>query len=67
MIKPNVNKNDIHVALKYIDEHGVPARSQSRTYNLVNDDGITYPAKYVVNLADYLANGVSIASADYNY
>ncbi|MCH5161934.1 MAG: AAA family ATPase [Clostridiales bacterium] len=66
MSLPKISKEDVEKALKYIDEHDVPSRNAADTYELVTDDGKKYPPKYVVAVANHLANGVSISTAGYN-
>lgn len=63
---PKIKKQDIINALKYIDENGVPFHNQSTKYELVTEDGKRYPPKYVVAVADHLANGTDISTADFN-
>ena len=62
MAIPKINEKDILEALKYIDENGVPSYNQSVKYSLVTDDGKRYPPKYVVAVANHLANGVDIST-----
>ena len=52
--------------MKYIDENGVPSYNQSVKYELVTEDGRRYPPKYVVAVADHLANGTEISTEGYN-
>ena len=62
MAIPKFKKEYIIEALKYIDKNGVPFHNQSTKYELVTDDGKRYPPKYVVGVADHLANGVDIST-----
>lgn len=62
MAIPKIKKQDIIDAMKYIDENGVPFHNQSTKYELVSDDGKKYPPKYVVAVADHLANGIEIST-----
>ena len=62
MAIPKLKKECIVDALKYIDENGVPDHNQSTKYELVADDGKRYPPKYVVAVADHLANGTDIST-----
>ncbi len=62
MAIPDVKRQDIIKALQYIDEHGVPASNKSTKYELVTEDGKKYPPKYVIAVADHLANGIDIAT-----
>jgi len=66
MAIPKVRKQDILNALVYIDEHGVPDKNKSTKYQLVTEDGKMYPPKYVIAVADHLANGTDIATDGYN-
>ena len=56
MAIPKIKKQDIIDALKYIDENGVPFHNQSTKYEIVTEDGKRYPLKYVVDVADHIAN-----------
>lgn len=62
MAIPKFKREYIIEALKYIDENGVPFRNQSTKYELVTEDGRRYPPKYVVAVADHLANGTEIST-----
>lgn len=54
----DIKGQDIIDALKYIDENGgVPSYHQSVKYDLVTEDGSKYPLKYVVAVADRIADG----------
>lgn len=66
MAIPKINEKDILEALKYIDENGVPSYNQSVKYSLMTEDGKRYPPKYVVAVANHLANGVDISTESYN-
>ena len=66
MAIPKIKKEDIIKALKYIDENGVPFHNQSTKYELVSDDGKRYPPKYVVAVADHLANSTEISTEGFN-
>ena len=66
MAIPKFKKEYVIEALKFIDENGVPFHNQSTKYELVTDDGKRYPPKYVVAVADHLANGVEISTDGYN-
>jgi hypothetical protein len=57
---PKITEQDIIDALKYIDENGVPFHNQSTKYELVTGNGKKYPPKYVIAVADHLANGAEI-------
>ncbi len=60
MAIPEIKKENIVDAFKFIDEHNVPPRNQSTKYELVTEVGKRYPPKYVVSVADHLANGTDI-------
>ncbi|MDO5033431.1 MAG: AAA family ATPase [Eubacteriales bacterium] len=66
MAIPKIKKRDIADALKYIAENGVPFHNQSMKYELVTEDGKRYPPKYVVAVADHLANGTGISTEGFN-
>ena len=66
MAIPNINQNDILEALKYIDENGVPLHNQRTRYELVREDGKKYPPKYVIAVADHLANGGDITTTAFH-
>ena len=66
MAIPKIKKQDIIDALKYIDENGVPFHNQSTKYELVTEDGKKYPPKYVVAVADHIANGTDISTGGFN-
>lgn len=65
MAIPNINQNDILEALKYIDENGVPLHNQRTRYELVREDGKKYSPKYVIAVADHLANGGDITTTTF--
>ena len=66
MAIPKIEEHDILNAIKYIDEHGIPDKNKSTKYELVTADGKKYPPKYVLAVADHLANGIDIATDGYN-
>ena len=66
MASPKVTKQDIIAAMEYIDKNGVPFHNQSTKYELVTDDGHKYPPKYVIAVADHLANGSEITTDGFN-
>lgn len=66
MAIPKIKKQDIIDALKYIDENGVPFHNQSTKYELVTEDGKRYPPKYVMAVADHIANGTEISTEGFN-
>lgn len=66
MAIPNINEKDILEAIKYIDENGVPDKNKSTVYQLVLENGKMYPPKYVIAVADFIANGNEINTHAYN-
>ena len=60
MAIPKITKKDVLAALEFINQNGVPDHNTSTKYNLVSDEGKKYPPKYVVAVADHLANGNEI-------
>lgn len=66
MAIPKISEEDIIAALKYIDENGVPFHNQSTKYELKTDDGKKYPPKYVIAVADHIANGGEISTDGFN-
>ena len=66
MAVPKLKKQDIIDALKFIDETGVPKHNESTRYMLVTEDGKKYPPKYVVAVADHLANSTDISTESFN-
>ena len=63
---PKLKKQNIIDALKFIDEKGVPDHNASVKYALVSGAGKKYPPKYVVAVADHLANGTDISTTGFN-
>ncbi|MCD8161631.1 MAG: AAA family ATPase [Clostridiales bacterium] len=66
MAIPKIKKQDILDALTYIDENGVPFHNQSTKYELVTENGKKYPPKYVIAVADHIANGADISVEGFN-
>lgn len=66
MAIPKIDEQEIEAAIKYIDEHGVPDKNKCTQYVLVMEDGKQYPPKYVIAVADYLANGTDIVTDRFN-
>ncbi len=66
MALPKVKEKDIVEALKYIDEKGVPAQNKSTKYELLTENGRKYPPKYVIAVADHIANGAIISTDSFN-
>lgn len=56
MIPKNITAQHILQALADVDHHSVPVQCQSTVYDLVHNDK-RYPPKYVISLANRLANG----------
>lgn len=66
MAIPNIKKQDIFKALQYIDVNGVPDHNQSTKYDLVTEEGKKYPPKYVIAMADHIANETDIDTGRFN-
>lgn len=66
MAIPKIDEQNITAAIKYIDEHGVPDKNKSTQYVLITEDGKQYPPKYVIAVANHLANGVDILTDEFN-
>lgn len=66
MAIPKINKYDVIKALEYIDANGVPSYHQSVKYDLVTENGKKYPLKYVVAVANHLANGTEITTTSFH-
>ncbi len=66
MAIPKIKKQNILDALKYIDENGVPFHNQSTKYELVSEEGKKYPPKYVIAVANHLANDSDISVEGFN-
>ena len=66
MAVPKVDEQYIAEAIKYIDENGVPWHNISTKYELLWENGNTYPPKYVIAVANHLQNGVEIDVSGYN-
>ena len=66
MAIPQLKSQDILNALKFIDENGVPEHNASVKYSLISENGKKYPPKYVVAVADHLANGTDISTESFN-
>jgi len=65
-IPKNILKEHILEAIKYIDENGVPEKNKSTKYDLVDSSGNRYPPKYVIAVANHLANNEDITTDDFN-
>ncbi len=63
---PNLDNQSIEAALKYIDENGVPDTRTSTKYFLISDEGKQYPPKYVISVADHIANGGDFDHTGFN-
>lgn len=66
MAIPKIDENSILEAFKFIDEHGVPDKNKSTQYALVTESGKEYPPKYVIAVANQIANGGDIVTEGYN-
>lgn len=60
----NLTKSDIEKALRYIDENGIPKQNLSKKYDLIIKN--SYPAKYVVAVANHLTNHADISDESLN-
>lgn len=65
-IPSNIFKQNILDAINYIDKNGVPDKNKSTKYELVANSGEKYPPKYVIAVANYLANNEEISTKEYN-
>lgn len=65
-IPKNISKDDILQAIKYIDEEGIPDKNKSTKYELVDESGKSYPPKYIIAVANYLANQEDISTEGFN-
>lgn len=66
MAIPQIDEQNILDAIKYIDEHGIPDRNKSTRYVLITEEGKQYPPKYVIAVANHLANGTEILTDGFN-
>lgn len=66
MAIPKVSREEILKAIEFIDENGVPYHNQSMRYFLLGENGKFYPPKYVIAVANHLANAVAIDTSGYN-
>lgn len=66
MAIPKIDEQNILEAIKYIDEHGIPDINKSTQYVLVTEEGKQYPPKYVIAVANHLANGTEIVTDGFN-
>lgn len=65
-IPENITKQGIINAILYVDNNPVPDKNKSTKYQLVSDSGKRYPPKYLIAVADHLANGVQISTDGFN-
>ena len=65
-IPSNLSRQAIMDALQYINRNGVPDKHKSTKYELVAESGEKYPPKYVIAVANHLANKTDIATDSYN-
>ncbi|MGG3835232.1 hypothetical protein ABEV40_17270 [Geobacillus thermocatenulatus] len=56
MIPDNIKKDHVFMAIKEIDENGIPASRNSTKFQLSYNNRL-YPPKYVLSLANKYANG----------
>lgn len=66
MAIPKLETEYICKALQYIDKNGVPPHHQSIKYELVTDEQKRYPPKYVIAIANHLANNTVISTDTFN-
>lgn len=66
MAIPKVSEEDICKALNYIDKNGVPDKHRSKRHELLGVEGKSYPPKYVLAVANHLANNVEISTDGFN-
>lgn len=66
MAIPKISKQDVIKALQYIAANGIPSYHQSVKYDLVTEDGKKYPVKYVVAVANHLANAEDIVTTSFH-
>lgn len=52
--------------MKYIDEKGTPEKNKSVKYDLLDKSGKKYPPKYVIAVANHLANQEAISTDSFN-
>jgi len=65
MAIPELSKQNILEALKWIDGNGVPDHKQSKEYDLITEDGKKYPPKYVIEVAAKIAVGADLSGNDF--
>ena len=65
MVISQITDQNIIDAMKYIDENGMSSHHLS-TYELITDDGKTYPPIYLLAVANHLANGSEISTKNIN-
>lgn len=66
MAIPEIEAQDVINALEYIDKNSVPFHNQSMRYELLANNGKKYPPKYVVAVANHLANNADISTDSFN-
>lgn len=66
MAIPKLTKQNILDALAYIDQNGVPDHNTSAKYELLTKEGKKYPPKYIIAVANHIANGTDIITQGYN-
>lgn len=60
MAIPEITRQNIIDAMKYIEENGVPSHRGIMEYELVTENGVHYPPKYVVKVAINIAYGIDV-------
>lgn len=66
MAIPKIDERSVAEAIKYINEKGIPEKNKSTQYELVTEDGKKYSPKYVIAVANHIANGVDTETEGYN-
>jgi hypothetical protein len=65
MIPKNISKDHIINAIKMVEKFGIPSGHESVKFNLLYE-GKTYPPKYVIALANQIANREILKSSEFN-
>lgn len=65
MIPQNIDEAAVLAAINQINDEGVPASRQSRTYYIKYEDRL-YPPKYVVSLANKMVNGCELPAYEFH-
>jgi 5-methylcytosine-specific restriction protein B len=65
-IPQNITRQNVLDAIQYIEANGIPHHNQSMKYDLVADSGEKYPPKYIIAVANNLANNTDISVDGFN-